>query len=127
MDGVGCEGDNVHHRLPDGIPEHICAPRRLIGHRRPCRVRLGGHCLSEFVSEVDPVAFSRSYPRLVRDTLLHETAPRVSTSVLLVGIHVGVRNVSEEDKSLGFPRILFVVGECFNQLNDGLAIMRAVQ
>ena len=31
MDGVGREGDNVHHRLPDGIPERICAPRRLIG------------------------------------------------------------------------------------------------
>ena len=118
MDGVGCEGDNVHHGLPDGIPERICAPRHLIGHQRPRRVRLGGHSLSEFVSKVDLVAFSTSYPWLVCGTLLHETAPRVSASILLVGIHVDVRDVSEEDKSLGFPRILFIVGECFDQLND---------
>ena len=57
--------------------------------------------------------------RLVRGTPLHETAPRVPAGVILVGVRVGVRKVFEEEKSLGFPRILFIVGERLDQLSDG--------
>ena len=68
---------------------------------------------------MDLVISGSSYPRLVRGTPLHETAPRVPAGIILVGVRVGVRKVSEEEKSLGFPRILFVVGERLDQLKDG--------
>ena len=65
----------------------------------------------EFGSEVDLVISGSPDPRLVRGAPLHETAPRVPAGVILVRVRVGVRKVSEEKKGLGFPRILFVMGE----------------
>ena len=65
------------------------------------------------MSEVDLMASSRSDPQLVSGAPLHQMAPRVSAGVILVGIHVGIRIVSEEEKSLGFPRIFFRSGRAF--------------
>ena len=50
-------------------------------------------------------------PGLVRGAAFKEAAPRVPAGVILIGIVIGVREVSDEENSLAFSRALFVVGE----------------
>ena len=50
-------------------------------------------------------------PGLVRGAAFKEAAPRVPAGVILIGIVIRVREVSDEENSLAFSRALFVVGE----------------